>query len=39
MGYDKICQIKIIEIRNKLEQRIKLRVNRQKLHREVLRNS
>ena len=39
MGYDKICQVKITEIKNKLKQRIKLKVNRQKLHREVLKNS
>jgi hypothetical protein len=39
MGYDKICQIKIFEIKNKLKQKIKLRVNRQKLHKGVLKNS
>ena len=39
MGFDKICQIKIFEIKNKLKQKIKLGVNRQKLHKEVLKNS
>jgi hypothetical protein len=39
MGYDKICQIKIFEIKNKLKKRIKLIINRRKLHKVVLKNS
>ena len=39
MGYDKICQIKIFEIKNKLKKRIKLIINRQKLDIIVLKNS